>query len=390
MFRKTIETSATPAIAVTECTGDLVIRGSALLQVDVHLRNGAMDAAVQQAGDAITVTAHSDCSITCPLEATVTIQAVRGDLRLKGLRGAVAIGAVNGDVALRDVGPATLQKVHGDVTVRQVDGPLTIEALTGDGRIRAVNGPLALGEVGGDLWADGLQGGLDARWVGADVSLGSPFPPGTAFRVKAGSDLDVRLPPDASVRFSLRSGGQTRSYIPELELVKRDGVFEGVMGTGEAVLEAEVGGRVRLLLEEPGGVEESDFGFAADIEGLGVEIGARIAEAMAEMEARLEQSLAMVDRDALRLKVQRATEKAQRATERAAEEARRAAEREAERARMRAERAERRWQRASGQRPAPPRPSPTDEERIRILRLVEEGKITPEQAIDLLSALEGR
>lgn len=390
MFRKTIETSAAPAITVTECTGDLVVRGSDLQQVDLHLRNGTVDADVQQAGDAITVTAHSDCSITCPLGAAVTIHAVRGDLRVKGLRGAVAIGAVNGDVALRDVGPTALQKAHGDVSVRHVDGPLTIEAMTGDGRIYAVNGPLALGEVGGDLRVDGLQGGLDARWVGADVNLGPPFPPGTAFRVKAGSDLEVRLPPDASVRFSLRSGGQTRSYIAELELTERDGVYEGVLGAGEALLEAEVGGRVRLLPAEAEGVEEGDFGFAADIESLGVEIGARIAEAMAEMEARLEQSLSRVDSDALRLKIQRATEKAQRATERAAEEARRAAEREAERARLRAERAERRWQRASGQRPAPPRTPPTDEERVRILRLVEQGKITPEQAIDLLSALEGR
>jgi len=32
----------------------------------------------------------------------------------------------------------------------------------------------------------------------------------------------------------------------------------------------------------------------------------------------------------------------------------------------------------------------TDEERLRVLRLVEQGKITPDQAADLLAALEGR
>ena len=86
----------------------------------------------------------------------------------------------------------------------------------------------------------------------------------------------------------------------------------------------------------------------------------------------------------------RAAEQARQETERATERARRQAEREAERARLRTERAERRWQRASGQRPRPKREPATDEERMRVLRLVEEGKVAPEQAADLLAALEGR
>ncbi len=64
--------------------------------------------------------------------------------------------------------------------------------------------------------------------------------------------------------------------------------------------------------------------------------------------------------------------------------------RAAERARLRAERAERRWRRASGRRPRPRREPAVDEERLRVLRLVEQGKITPGQAADLLAALEGR
>ena len=48
------------------------------------------------------------------------------------------------------------------------------------------------------------------------------------------------------------------------------------------------------------------------------------------------------------------------------------------------------WRRASGQRPAPKKQKPSDEERLRVLRMLEEGKITPEQASELLVALEGR
>jgi hypothetical protein len=82
----------------------------------------------------------------------------------------------------------------------------------------------------------------------------------------------------------------------------------------------------------------------------------------------------------------REAERARREAEREAERARR----EAERARMQAERAERRWQRASGRRPEASRPAAAEEEILRVLRLVEEGKLTPEQAAELLAALEGK
>jgi hypothetical protein len=111
---------------------------------------------------------------------------------------------------------------------------------------------------------------------------------------------------------------------------------------------------------------------------------------MVEMETRLEESLGRIDSEQIHLQVERAREQALRTAGRAAERARQTAEREAERARLRAERAERRWQRASGRRPRPKREPVTDEERMRVLRMVEEGRLSPEQAADLLAALEGR
>jgi dTMP kinase len=115
-----------------------------------------------------------------------------------------------------------------------------------------------------------------------------------------------------------------------------------------------------------------------------------VAEAMTEMEARLAESLGRIDSEEIRLQAEQASERALRAAGRAAEQARRVADREAERARLRAERAERRWRRASGRRPRSRQEPATDEERMRVLRLVEEGRVTPEQAADLLAALEGR
>ena len=392
MFKRTVETSATPHITVTECLGDLVVRGSEEPQITLRLRGEGDDATLEQEGETFTIEARADCSLTCPSGSTLTVHTVRGDLKVKGVQGPVAIVAVYGDVILRTVGPTVLEQAYGDLSARQVAGDLQVRSLAGDARVRGVEGILSVDQVGSDLRAEGVQGGLTAEQVGADVWLGPPFSPGATYRLNAGSDLRLRVPTDASLCLILRAGGRVRSHIPGLALEEVDGEMQGTLGAGEASLEAQVGGRIYLRPLRPEGAPGEDLGFdfVADIEGLGAQIEASIAEAMAEMETRLEESLSRIDSEEIRRKVERATEQALRKTGRAAEKARRVADREVERARLRAEGAERRWQRVSGRRPRPKREPTTDEERMRVLRMVEEGKISPEQAADLLSALEGR
>ena len=228
------------------------------------------------------------------------------------------------------------------------------------------------------------------------LPLRPPFSTGATYQLRANGNLTVRLPADTSLRLDLRANGGIRSHIPGLVLEGTEREAQGVLGAGEASLEAQVAGRISLrslrLSGEPqeGPAEGLPLDFLDDLEGLGEQIETSIASAMAEVEARLEESLGRIDDQGLRRQVEREAERAMRKAEHVAGQARRKAEREAERARLRAERAERRWRRASGQRERPRRGSATDEERMRVLRLVEEGKVTPEQAADLLAALEGR
>ncbi len=403
MFEQTVETSATPHVTAAECKGNLVVRGSEEQKITLYVQGGSKDAVLEQAGETFTLTARVGCLLTCPPGTTLTVGKVQGNLRVEGVEGPVVSDAVHGNVDLRDVGPTALEQVSGNLRARHVTGDLRVQTARGNVRIRQVEGSVALGQVGGNLTAEGLQGGLAAERVGGNVRLGLLVSPGATYRLSANGNLTAYLPVSASLRLSIRAGDRVRSSVPGLLLEEAEGETRGTLGAGEASLEAQVAGYVFLRPLEFGGgaMEGLPLEFMADLEGLGEQIEAHIAEAMAEMEARLEESLGRIDSEEIRRRAERATEQALRAAGRAAERARREAERaaervrreterEAERARLRVERAERRWQRASGRR-SRPRPEPaTDEERLRVLRMVEEGKITPEQAADLLAALEGR
>lgn len=427
MFEQTIETSATPHITIDKCAGNLVVQGTEEQQIVLRLRNGdGDDVTLEREGETFTLTTPADCFLTCPLETRLTIHTVAGNLKIKGVAGTLAIDTVRGNSTLRAVGPVDFEQVLGNLDARRIAGDFKVRIVKGNARIREVEGSLSLGEVdgnariyevegslsldrvggnarvhgvegsfsagqiSGNLVSGGLQGGLTAEQVRGNVRLSPPFVPGVTYRLNTSGNLKARFLPEASVSLALQVHGGVRSHIPGLTLEETDEGTKAILGAGEATLEAQVAGRVTLNLAESEAPEDIEFGFADDMEGFGLAIESRIAEAMSELEARLEEGLGHVDSEKLRIKMERATEKTLRTAERAADKVRRKAEQEAERARLRAERAERRWQRASGRKPRPRRETVTSEEQLRILRMVEEGKITPEQAADLLAALGGQ
>ena len=247
--------------------------------------------------------------------------------------------------------------------------------------------------------------------MGADARLSPPYTAGETYKLTVGSDLVIELPEEPNLNFTITAGGQIKSNIPDLELVQEEGTAVGSLGDGEAVLVATVAGSAVLYSASesaPEGEEDFNFNFDFDIdpetfaflEDLGPMIEATVNKAMSKMDSHLQEGLKYFDSDEFKSKMEKVSEKAKRAAQRVeqqaegvAERARRHAEHAAQRSQMRAQHAERRWQRASGNRSteAPPtQPAAVDnlkEERLRILRMVEDGKITSDEAAKLLTAL---
>lgn len=395
MWTQTVETALSPTIVVEECLGDLSVRGTDESLLTLSLRNGADALSLRREGEEVFLTLRADAHLVCPRAARLTLTAVRGDLEVRDIAGPLTVGAVSGDGILRRIGPLTLGETYGDLSLHGATGEVRIREVFGDARLQKVDGPLSVRAVRGDLRAAGLRGGAAVESVGADLQLRPPYVSGATYCFRVGSTARIVVPADANVRFALRAGGRVRSSVPGLSLAEAEGVVSGALGSGEAVLEVTAGSHILLVPEVP---EEAEWGaWAAGMEDIGAVVETRVAEAMALLEARLEETLRSVGSEVIRRRVEKAAERARQAAERYTREAREAARREAERARqeaerarMQAERAERRWQRASGRRPEPSRTAATEAEILRVLRLVEEGKITPEQAAELLAALEGR
>jgi hypothetical protein len=407
MYEKTFEVSEYPRITVEDCVGNLSIRSSDSNLVTVKMPDEEDTLVFDQDGDAIFLTIKDNGSITCPVNSAFNIVNTRGNLKVRGIEGDITIGTVNGNTSLRSSGSVNMDTCHGSLRLKSSEGEVDINKVSGSARVQNVSGACKINGLEGSLRASGLEGGLTAT-VGADARLNPPYTPGETYLLTVGSDLVIELPEEPNVSFSITAGSQVKSTMPDVDIVKEGGTAVGRMGDGEATISATVGGSAVLKsVSESATFHAEDFEFDFDpqtfafLEELGPMIEASVNSAMSQVDMHLEEGLKYFDSEEFKAKMEKVAEKAKRAAERVeqqaegiAERARQQAQHAAERAQMRAQQAERRWQRASGQRTAepaaPPQPTAVDDkrhERLRILKMVEEGTINAEDAAKLLTAL---
>jgi hypothetical protein len=370
MTNATYTTTATPQLKIS-CQGDLQIVGTTEGVVTIDIEDNSPASRVDRQDEIIVVTAMRDCDISCPVGATLTIEHASGDLRVTQVKGTLAVNTVNGDAALHDVGPVMIKSVQGDLSLRDAGGDVQIEVVRGDAKLKRVAGSVTLNKVAGDLIANDLGGGLAVSNVGGDASLQTSLAAGQAYTVKAGGDVILRVSGGGG-QFVLDCKGDLRVRLPMTNWTGNDRSATGTYGDGSAQVTLMANGDLLVL---PGAAGAASF----DPDVLSEQVEAMIESAMSQFESQMSQ----VQRD-LEQRFGKFDKQAGKAAERAA--------RSAERAKRRAERAAGSWSFSFGRPPVPPVPPAepvSDQERLMILKMVEEGKITADQAAQLLSALEG-
>jgi len=399
MTEHTFTTSLTPHITVEVCKGDLTI--AAVDTPEVVITFDEDDGDIQREGETLRVQSRNDCKIVCPPDSSITLQSVSSDLSVSDLHGTLAVESVAGDVSVRGVGVMTLRSAGSDMSARNVEGDLRIESLGGDLGVRRVGGQLFAANVGGDLSARALNGGFDIAHIGGDASLESSIEAGKVYRLNADGDLTLRLPADTSARIRLKAGGEIENRVEFSDWRGDEHSGEGVLGDGEAQVELSAGGDLTLRPQR----FEDDFEFNLNFEL----IGSQIDEKMGHFERELELKMSQLGEQIARMAEAGArdiesrlrhvdVDRIARRTERAAERMREKAERARQQAERAAERARRRATRHRHVRfgvnfpPSPAKPAApaaSEAERLMILRMLEEKKISADEAGRLLDALEG-
>jgi hypothetical protein len=325
----------------------------------------------------VKLVCDGDAILYLPREASLEVERIGGDGDIRALAGTVTLGKVGGDLQVRSSGPITVESIASDLSLRGCEGDLKAGRVGADASLREVRGSVEIEHVGADLYVRELTGNLDAA-VGADAVLYLHPTAGATYNLTAGADILVRLPakPDAEFQMACGTTDGIRVDLGEGAPTVTGPTHTLKLGDGSAKFRLTAGADlvVTSRAREWESAAEFDRAGQPDFPGPGW------SPLPPDFSERLTRT------------VEAATRRAQLKTD--------AAMRRAE-AKMRA--AERRsvhmgvsvgrWG-GSVERPVAPPPPPSepvsDEERLSILRMLQEKKITREEAEKLLAALEGK
>jgi ElaB/YqjD/DUF883 family membrane-anchored ribosome-binding protein len=431
-----IETGQHPQISVTS-HGKLYLKGWERAEVRASA-SGKDKLSLKKDGEEVTVQSLSHCEMRVPYASSVTVHMANGETILKSITGNITIQHANAGLTLNDVGPVLVEDVSRDLNAQEVHGDLIIRNANRYVNASFVAGNFSADSIAAHLTLLKIEGNISAHVLG-NATLSLEPKPGQTCDVEAHGVLACRMPPQANATLELTGPGPLVTQLGGKTETARDHLTL-TLGDGSAHISLTGYGPVTVLESESG---KPDSDFTIDFEDMELEMDTLSQQISRQVTEQLEMQMGFLDAqmealmntgnlsqekaDRIRArteeKISRAQEKIARAQERAAEKiemARRKAEgskgrpksygtdftyggmdaaREGVRTGMPAARegvrtglsaAREAVASALGSSGAKPSDPVSDEERMMILNMLAEKKISIEEAESLLAALEGR
>ena len=365
MLKKTLNVSPNVKVVVPNVDGDLRLTGWDREEVSAKSGGDVLDLSFD--GERVTVSCDDDLILTIPRSASVQVDNVDGDVDVRTLAGALTIGAVTGDLSMRETGTFTVSELDGDLSVRSCAGDVNAARVDGDVSLRDVNGSVTLDSVAEDLFARGVTGAIRAH-VEDDIVLHLELSAGNLVDVVSEGDILLHVPARANAMLTLKADDEEdiKVQVPTAS-VSGSNPLSVTLGDGSgAVINLTAEGDILVTSESQEWESAAEFDFGGNWP---------LPDDFAERINR---------------RVQEATTRAGRKAEAAARRVEAAARNVERKAQARVNMRVGRWNwDLSPKGPVPPVEPVSDVERMTILKMLQEKKITADQAETLLSALEG-
>jgi hypothetical protein len=354
---KTISAGRNPQIFIELIGGDLSLVGWE--GDDILLKGDDDEIQCKQDGDKVVITCEDDLSLRVPKSAAVFIKNIEGDASIRGVLGGIELKNIVGDLSMRDVNSVAIDTVESDFSLRGAKGNLFVKSAHSDVSIRDVDGSVTLDSVADDLALRDVRGNVSAN-VSEDVVFYLNPQTGNTYSITAGDDILLVMPPKANATLTLNGD----EIDVEWKGVERDDDATSrviTLGDGSANVTLNAGGDIRVTNQSNAGDSAEDFGNFA---GIGFDwsgFGDRISRHVDQVANRA---------------VRQADKAINRATHRVD-------------AKINARVGRWNWDLSPKGVPISSKPQASDEERLAILKMLQEKKISAEDAEKLLAALEG-
>lgn len=210
-------------------------------------------------GGAIYVRTDSDAKLTIPRNTALTIEHTGGDADIMALSGNLTIQKIGGDLTFQNVNNISVDSVGGDCFFKEASGLVDIHRIGGnlDGfkahKVKALS-------VGGDIELSDITGAVELK-AGGDVHLHFAVQLTESSRLQAGDDIDLEVAPGTNAVLKMDSGSEeiaVHACGQELEVDER--TYHLPLGEGGPEIELQAGGEIEVG-EGKGSTSEFSFVF---------------------------------------------------------------------------------------------------------------------------------
>lgn len=232
------------AKVVVSCSEDLSIEGHEEASLMVIVEQGDF-LKMWEGGRDVRISASSDCRIFLPSSTQVTVEKVGGDCYVSNLSENVVLGRIGRDLRMRSIQGALVESSGGNCYIQEASDAIEI-ARVGGSLSTDKTQSLLVGSVGDRVCLCEISGKVDVR-TGADAKIQVSQAPVKEIRVTAGSDIELFLPPDAQCSLNLQSGAsEIFVHAAGQHVESREQRVTLPLGSGGASVSLKTGGQIRV------------------------------------------------------------------------------------------------------------------------------------------------
>lgn len=406
MAQHTIPIEDISQLVITNAGGSLFLTG--WNREEIRVKDPSEHDSINKEKGKVQLSFPNDGIVHLPHHLPVLIESVGKDVVIKGIGSLLQISSVGGDLTLSDVSPATVQSVGGDVFAKRIQGDLVIENVGKDCLVDNVKGQLSLQHVGKDIQVAKVAGGIEAH-AGGDGQINFSPVPWQAYKINTGGDLSVAIPEDSNADLSITSNKKDITVsLGNIDEKVKEGKFIKQVGEGGPAILLSAGGKVFVSSDMYSWLSPLRIN-AEELGNIAIDFSDQTAEQLKDHLSHVEEdlretfsnlgdsldSIGLSEENLKQIKIQIKESgllTAQKA-ELAAIKAQAKIEKSIAKAQLKArgmKRKTREFDLGEFLETQTEKKTVSDSERLMILNMLQDKKISPEEADDLLKALEGK
>lgn len=247
----------TPSIQIENVSGGLQIKG--WMRSEIFVSSDDEQSELVEKADGILLRTAADCVLRVPRAARLQIGQVNGNLRLKYLDADLRVKHVGGSLVCRSIANLSIGALNGSLMVKDVLGSITCQSVGGSVIARHVQGEMLLQQVGSNLDGRNLSASLQATVGGFSRVEWNVFN-GRGVTLKAGGSIHCEISDALQPQLNLRSGAQ-EIHLIQMGEKKRlaEATCQMTIGEGLFPFDLQAGGKIVFIVRQAVLEEEEDL-----------------------------------------------------------------------------------------------------------------------------------